>query len=132
MYTLYRVPVNRIILYPERGRESPAAMSLCRKEPPPNRSETPLPPDSTRASSTQFTSLRHTVHKPLPYRTTFLKPCFMCFIKDLKDILTQWQNSVTKSYNYLLIVMNCAFDYSLRGLLVLRKLKHFSRGKQDI
>ena len=103
----------------KRGRESPAAMSLRHTETKLSHTEASLPG-------------RHTVHKPLPYRTTFLKPCFMCFIKDLKDILTQWQNSVTKSYNYLLIVMNCAFDYSLRGLLVLRKLKHFSRGKQDI
>ena len=40
------------------------------------------------------TNLRHTVHEPLPNRTTFLKPCFMCIIKEFKNILTQWQNSV--------------------------------------
>ena len=56
----------------------------------------------------------------------------MCKIKDLKNILTQFQKSVTKDYNYLLIVINSAFDYSLSGLLVLHKLKHFLRGKQDI
>ena len=30
-------------------------------------------------------------------------------------ISTKWQNSVTKDYNYLLIVMNSALDYSLGG-----------------
>ena len=31
-------------------------------------------------------------------------------------MLSQWQNSVTKDYHYLLIVINSAFDYSLSGL----------------
>ena len=46
-----------------------------------------------------------------------------------KNILTQWPNSVTINYNYLLIVMNSAFNYSLSGLLGVHKLKHFLRGK---
>ena len=50
----------------------------------------------------------------------------------LKKILTQWQNSFTNDYNYLLIVMNSAFDYSLSGLLVLHNLNIFLHGKQDI
>ena len=46
--------------------------------------------------------------------------------------MTQWQKSVTQEYIFLLIVMNSTFEYSLSGLLVLHKLKHFVRGKQDI
>ena len=57
----------------------------------------------------------------------FFKTPFMC----KKNISTQWQKSVTKDYNYLLIVMNSVFDYSLSGLLVSHKSKHFLRGKQD-
>ena len=45
-------------------------------------------------------------------------------IRFKKNILTQWQNS---DYNYLLIVMNIAFNYSIGGLLVFDKLKHFFR-----
>ena len=60
----------------------------------------------------------HTVHKPLPYRKSFLKPCFICIIKALK--------------NKILIVINSAFDYSLSGAHVLHKLKHVLRGKEDI
>ena len=56
---------------------------------------------------------------------TFLKPCFKCIIKALK-------NSVTKGFNYILIVINSAFDYSLSGAHVLHKLKHVLRGKEDI
>ena len=38
----------------------------------------------------------------------------MCIIKDFKNILTQWpKKCYTKDNNYLLIVMICAFDYSL-------------------
>ena len=40
----------------------------------------------------------------------------MCKIKDLKKMSTQCQNSVTKDYKYVLIVMNSAFDHSLSGL----------------
>ena len=54
----------------------------------------------------------------------------MCMIKDLKNILTQWRKSVTKDYNYFLIVKKSSFDYFLSGLLVLHKLKHFLGGKQ--
>ena len=52
--------------------------------------------------------------------------------KYFKNILTQWQNSVTEDYDYLLIVMTSTFDYLLSGLLVLNKLKHFLREKKDI
>ena len=57
----------------------------------------------------------HAKHEPPPYSTrAFFNPCFICLKKDLTLFLTQWQNSVTKDINYLL--MNSAFDYSLSGL----------------
>ena len=49
-----------------------------------------------------------------------------------KRIWTQWENSVTEDYNYLSIVINSAFDFSLSGLEVFHKLKHFLRGMEDI
>ena len=39
--------------------------------------------------------------------------------------MTQWQNSVTKDNNYLMIVMSSAFDFLLSGLYVLHNIKHF-------
>ena len=56
----------------------------------------------------------------------------MCIIKKNLKISLKWENSVTKDYNNLLIVMKSAFDYSLTGLLFLQKLKHFLSGKQNI
>ena len=56
----------------------------------------------------------------------------MCIIKKNLKISLKWENSVTKDYNNLLIVMKSAFDYSLTGLLFLQKLKHLLSGKQNI
>ena len=53
-------------------------------------------------------------------------------IRFKKYTLTQWQTSVSNDYNYLLIVINNAFDYPLCGLLVLHKLYNFLREKEDI
>ena len=57
--------------------------------------------------SIQYTSL---------YQKDFLKILFYVYKKRFEKISTQWQNSVTKDQNYLLNVMNSAFDYSLSGL----------------
>ena len=47
----------------------------------------------------------HTVNKPLPYRTNFLKPCLMWYEKKMLEFFsTQWQISFTKDYNYLITV----------------------------
>ena len=71
---------------------------------------------------------RHTVHEPPTYSTQvsavqndFYETLFYVHNKRSKNIFTQSQNSVTKDYNYLLIVMNSVFDYSLSCLLVLHK-----------
>ena len=56
----------------------------------------------------------------------------MCIIKDFKKYFDAVTNSVTQDYNFLLIVMNSVFDYSLSGLLVVHKIKNFLCGKQDI
>ena len=44
-----------------------------------------------------------------------MKPSFMCIIKD-KKIRRSGKLVLLKDYNYLLILMNSAFDYSLSGL----------------
>ena len=72
----------------------------------------------------QYTSLRYTVQP-------FMKPCFKCTIKKVIKYFNTVANSVTKDYNYLLIVMNSVFDYSFSGLQI-KQIKTFLRGKQDI
>ena len=74
-----------------------------RHEPPPYRNESPLyrsePPRlpySTRASAIQ---------------NKFFKPLFYVLKKRcLEFCSTQWHNSFTEDYNYLIVVMNSAFN----------------------
>ena len=58
----------------------------------------------------------------------------MCIIKDLNEYF--WRSGkivlLKTKIIYWLSWMNSVFDYSLSGLLVLHKLKHFLSGKQDI
>ena len=57
----------------------------------------------------------------------------MCIIQDFKKHFNSvTKKCVTKDYNYLMIVMNSVIDYSLSGLLVLHKLKHFLCGLSKI
>ena len=79
----------------------------------------------------QYTSLCHT--RASAVQRNFLETLSYVYNKRFKTIfLRSGKIVLLTDYNYLLIVMNSAFDYSLSGLLVLHKLKHFLRVKQDI
>ena len=55
-----------IVASATRGKDTPDAMSL-------RHTESSLPDRPNHIVNN---------HKPLPYRTTFIKPCYMCSIKD--------------------------------------------------
>ena len=69
----------------------------------------------------------HKVHQHVSYRF-FFKTLFYVFKNSFNNFFsTQWQNSFTEDYNYLIIVMNSEFNATESGLLVLHNKRYLKK-----